>query len=76
MRLSFEVYTDKVAECKIFYTRYFNFGVKLELDGFVVLQHETNSSYELMFCLPHSPFVHPVFHPRFSGRGVILQMEV
>ncbi|MCC5942250.1 MAG: VOC family protein [Balneolaceae bacterium] len=76
MKLTFEVYTSSVYECKAFYTEYFDFSVKLETEGFVVLQHNKFKHYELMFCLPNSPFVHPVFHPEFNGKGTILQMEV
>ncbi|HCT52000.1 MAG TPA: glyoxalase [Balneola sp.] len=76
MKLSFEIYTSKVIECKAFYTLNFDFQVTLELDGFVKLEHKNNSHYELLFCVPHSPFVHPIFHPEFNGQGAILQMEV
>lgn len=76
MKLSFEIYTSKVLECKMFYTQYFNFFVKEEIEGFVILQHKVNSHYELMFCVPNSPFVHPLFHPEFNGRGALIQMEV
>lgn len=76
MKLSFEIYTAKVLECKEFYTRHFNFSIKLEIEGFVVLQSNANLNYELMFCMPYSPFVHSVFHPEFNGKGAILQMEV
>jgi len=76
MKISFEIYTSKVAECKAFYTQHFDFSVKLEIDGFVVLKHNVHQEYELMFCIPHSPFVHPIFHPEFNGQGAIIQMEV
>ena len=76
MKLSFEIYTPKVLECKEFYIHHFDFLVKFEIEGFVILRHKTNSHYELMFCVPHSPFVHPIFHPEFNGKGAILQMEV
>jgi catechol 2,3-dioxygenase-like lactoylglutathione lyase family enzyme len=76
MKLSFEIYTSKVLECKEFYTKHFNFEVKLEIEGFVILQYRINSHYELMFCVPNSPFVNPLFHPEFNGQGAIIQMEV
>lgn len=76
MRLGFEIYTTKVLECKEFYTQYFGFSVKVEMEGFVVLQHSKYQYYELLFCIPNSPFVHPIFHPEFTGKGAILQMEV
>ena len=76
MKLSTEIYTHKVEESKVFYTTYFGFEVKLEMDGFVVLQHKEHPAYELMFCIPNSPFVQPIFHPEFQGRGVLFQFEV
>lgn len=76
MRLSTEVYTTKVQESKQFYCTYFNFEVKLELEGFVVLQHTRKPEYELLFCVPDSPFVQEIFHPSFCGKGIIFQMEV
>ncbi len=76
MRLSIEVYTRNVLACRDFYIRHLNFVVKYEVDGFVVLQSSQNAGYELMFCIPESPFVNKVFHPEFSGYGVILQVEV
>lgn len=76
MKLSFEIYTSKVLECKAFYTQHFDFAVKLEIEGFVILEHIRNPHYELLFCIPNSPFVNPIFHPEFNGQGAILQMEV
>jgi uncharacterized glyoxalase superfamily protein PhnB len=76
MKLGFEIYTSKVLECRIFYTQHFNFKVKLEIEGFVILEHKKKPYYELLFCIPYSPFVNPIFHPEFIGQGAILQMEV
>jgi len=76
MKLSFEIYTPYVLECKTFYMQHFDFEVKMEIEGFVILKHKKNSDYELLFCIPHSPFVNPIFHPEFNGQGAILQMEV
>jgi catechol 2,3-dioxygenase-like lactoylglutathione lyase family enzyme len=76
MKLIFEIYTLRVLECKEFYTQHFNFLLKFEIEGFVVLQYKTNPNYELMFCVPNSPFVNPIFHPEFNGKGAIIQMEV
>jgi hypothetical protein len=33
MKLSFEIYISKVLECIEFYTKHFNFEVKLEIEG-------------------------------------------
>lgn len=76
MKLSTEIYTPFVEQCKQFYCRFFGFRVKFELEGFVVLQHQQKPEYEILFCVPDSPFVHELFHPRFEGNGVLLQMEV
>ena len=76
MKISSEIYTSHVTESKMFYTDYFGFEVKLEMEGFVVLQHPQNQMCELLFCVPNSPFVHPIFHPEFQGKGVLFQFEV
>lgn len=76
MKISTEIYTKNVSECERFYTDYFGFGVKFKVEGFVVLQNIESPEYELLFCIPNSPFVHEVFHPEFNGKGVILQFEV
>ena len=76
MRFSVEVYTPKLAECKAFYCNHLGFTVKQELEGFVVLRHVTNTAYEIMFCVPDSPFVDPIFRPTYSGQGLIFQLEV
>ncbi len=76
MKWSTEIYTEKVQDSKEFYCKYFNFKVKLEMDGFVILQHKTKAEYELLFCVPNSPFVKELFRPEFQGEGIIFQMEV
>jgi hypothetical protein len=76
MKLSFEIYTPKVLECKMFYTKHFDFDVKLEIEGYVILEHKKIPYCELQFCIPYSPFVNPLFHPEFNGKGAIIQMEV
>jgi len=76
MRLATEIYTQKVQESKKFYCTYFDFEVKLETDGFAVLRHKRDTAYELLFCLPNSPFVNKIFRPEFKGQGMIFQMEV
>jgi len=76
MRFATEIYTNKVQESKDFYCTYFNFIVKYETEGFVVLQHSINTAYELLFCVPNSQFVNEIFRPEFKGQGIIFQMEV
>ncbi|MEM8967974.1 MAG: VOC family protein [Bacteroidota bacterium] len=76
MKVSTEIYTYNVEACERFYINHLGFKVKSKAEGFVVLQHIKHPEYELMFCVPDSPFVHPAFHPEFNGRGVIIQMEV
>ncbi len=76
MRISTEIYTSDVDACERFYVSHFGFRVKSQAEGFVVLQHIQHPEYELLFCQPNSPFVHPVFHPEFDGKGVIIQFEV
>ena len=76
MKWSTEVYTSKVEESVAFYCRFFDFDVKQEMEGFAVLQHRKQAEYELIFCVPDSPFVDPLFHPEFQGKGILFQMEV
>lgn len=76
MKISTEVYTSKINDCERFYVEYFQFKVKFKTEGFVILQHKKYPEYELMFCLPNSPFINPVFHPEYNGKGVIFQFEV
>jgi predicted enzyme related to lactoylglutathione lyase len=76
MKLSTEVYTSKVRESRDFYSKYFNFITKLETDGFVILQHKVHTAYEILFCVPNSPFVNEIFRPEYTGQGIIFQMEV
>lgn len=75
MKISPEIYTNNVEACERFYINHFGFKLKSRAEGFVVLQNASNPEYELMFCVPNSPFVHDVFHPEFNGKGVILQFE-
>lgn len=76
MKWSTEIFTTKVIESKTFYCQNFDFIVKFETEGFVILQHQTNPAYELMFCIPNSPFNDELFHPEFQRAGVLFQMEV
>lgn len=76
MKFAPEVYTPKVLESKAFYCDHLGFTVKLEMEGFVVLQHAKDTGYEILFCVPDSPFVDEIFRPAFSGSGLIFQMEV
>lgn len=76
MRLATEIYTKKVIESKEFYCSNFGFKVKFEVDGFVIIQHIVNTEYELLFCVPNSPFVNKIFRPEFNPKGMIFQMEV
>ncbi|WP_370087097.1 VOC family protein [Ekhidna sp.] len=76
MKLSTEVYTPLIKESKEFYCRNFNFKVKFEIDGFVVLQHKIDTACKLLFCVPDSPFVNEIFRPKYSGEGIIFQIEV
>lgn len=76
MRFAIEIYTDSVSESQAFYCDTFNFKVKYEIDGFVIIQHKENPAYELLFCIPNSPFVNEIFRQKFYGKGMIFQMEV
>ncbi|MGH7158112.1 MAG: VOC family protein [Candidatus Saccharimonadales bacterium] len=76
MRFAPEVYTSKILESKAFYCDHLGFKVKMELEGFVVLRHAKDTAYEILFCVPDSPYVDKIFRPSFKGQGLIFQMEV
>lgn len=76
MRLAPEIFTHNIQESIAFYCDFLGFRIKDELDGFYVLQHIDNPEYELLLGPPKSPFVNKLFHPAFSGQGLIFQMEV
>ena len=76
MRLATEIYTQKVRESKEFYCQHFNFKVKFEMSGYVIIQHREHTAYELLFCVPNSPFVNKIFQAEFHSKGMIFQMEV
>lgn len=76
MKFSPEIYTEKIEECRQFYCDYLGFVVKKQLEGFIILAHAENPEYEIMFCVPNSQFVDPIFRPQFRGQGLIFQIEV
>ncbi|MCZ6644582.1 MAG: VOC family protein [Gammaproteobacteria bacterium] len=70
--------TDKLDEAKRFYETYFAFVVVFQTDWYVQL-HATRSSYqplELAFMLPGLREQPEPVQAAFSGKGVILTVEV
>ena len=76
MRFAPEIYTEKIGECKQFYCEILGFQIEKEMEGFVVLRHKQDPQYDILLCVPHSPFVNKIFHPAFRGEGLIFQIEV
>lgn len=76
MKFCPEIYTEKLDECIRFYCDYLHFEIKQRLEGFVVLRNTQNPEYEIMFCVPNSPFVDKIFRPPFKGQGLIFQLEI
>lgn len=71
-----EIYTYKVLESQRFYTEYLGFNVKQATEGYVLLQHNEKRDYQLIFCVPDSPFIDPIYRHEFKGKGVLFQIEV
>jgi uncharacterized glyoxalase superfamily protein PhnB len=76
MKMSLEVYTQCVKDAQLYYENHFNFVTTLEAEGFVVMKNRNEPLYELMFCVPDSPFVDKIFHPEYNGKGVLIQFTV
>lgn len=75
MRLTPEIFTDKLKESEMFYRSYLGFVVKRRDEGFVVLAQSDPHGDELMLCLPNLRFNQPIFHPGYHGGGLTLQLE-
>ncbi|WP_290240315.1 VOC family protein [Pedobacter aquatilis] len=75
MKLNAGIITNKMAECKAFYTKILNFGITFE-NEFYLLLHTPDKSSEISFLLPNHPSQQSFFHKPFQGQGVYLTIEV
>ena len=69
------IVTDKRAECRDFYVRWFGFQVVFEASWFVYLAAAGDHPFGIAFMAP----VHPSQPPgpeRFSGRGLLITIQV
>ncbi len=66
--------TDKLAQTKEFYLKYFGFKVKFENDFYILLIHE-QSDFEISFLETNHPSQNQVFQPKYE-KGSYLTIEV
>lgn len=76
MKLTPEIYTDKLEATISFYCDYLGCYVNERAEGFARLTFGTDRTQSLMICMSNSPFVNELFHPPFKGHGLILELEV
>lgn len=69
------VVTDKLIECRDFYTRRFGFGVVFEASWFVYLKLSDESPHGIAFMTPDHPS-RPPGPEAFGGRGILLTLQV
>lgn len=61
-------------KAKAFYTAHFGFGIAFENEWYLHLV--SASGIQIGFMLPDQPTQPAMFHPAYSGRGVIFSLEV
>jgi catechol 2,3-dioxygenase-like lactoylglutathione lyase family enzyme len=69
------VVTDKVAECRDFYTRRLGFEIAFEASWFVYLRSGGDRRHGVAFMAPDHPSQPPGPEP-FSGQGMFLTLQV
>ena len=69
------VVTEKVAECRDFYTRCLGFAVVFEASWFVYLTASGESPHGIAFMAPDHPS-QPPGPQTFSGEGILLTLQV
>ena len=69
------VVTEKRAECRDFYVRWFGFQVVFEASWFVYLAATGDHSFGLAFMTPDHPS-QPPGRDAFSGKGLLLTLQV
>jgi catechol 2,3-dioxygenase-like lactoylglutathione lyase family enzyme len=69
------VVTDRLAECRAFYTQWLGFQVVFEATWFVYLRASEESPYGIAFMSPHHPS-EPPGPEGFNGEGILLTLQV
>ena len=69
------VVTDRLAECREFYTRWLGFQVAFEATWFVYLKPSDDSPYGIAFMSPDHPS-QPPGPEAFNGEGILLTLQV
>ena len=69
------IVTDKRAECRDFYVRWFGFQVVFEASWFVYLAAAGDHPFGIAFMAPDHPS-QPPGPERFSGRGLLITIQV
>jgi uncharacterized glyoxalase superfamily protein PhnB len=69
------IVTDKRAECRDFYVRWFGFPVVFEASWFVYLAAAGDHPFGIAFMAPDHPS-QPPGPERFGGRGLLITMQV
>ena len=69
------VVTDRLAECRAFYTRWLGFEVVFEATWFVYLRASQESPHGIAFMSPDHPS-EPPGPEAFEGEGILLTLQV
>ena len=69
------VVTDKLIECRDFYTRWFGFRVVFEATWFVYVKPSDDSPHGIAFIAPDHPS-QPPGPDAFGGEGILLTFQV
>ena len=69
------VVTDKLIECRDFYTRWFGFRVVFEATWFVYLTSSEEGQHGIAFMTPDHPS-RPPGPEAFDGEGILLTLQV
>ncbi len=60
------VNTDRIEECKEFYTKYFGFEVTFASDWYVNIQSPGEKSFDIGFLKPNHESQPPIFQPAYN----------
>ena len=69
------IVTDKTAECRDFYVRWFGFQVVFEASWFVYLAATGEHAFSIAFMAPDHPS-RPPGPEKFSGQGMFITIQV
>jgi len=68
------IITDKLVECRDFYTMKFGFKIVFEADWYIHLRHEL-SGVEIAFMLPGLKNQPAFLRNKYGGKGIIFSLE-